>query len=256
MLHPHSILWHYLWAGPNVLLIVLASILIRRGFHRSYPVFVAYALVDPVAQLVVYLSDLSPAIAPSTWWKIFWASLLVESVLKFSLFAELYAHSLTGYSSVARLGKHIIRGLGSVLVLTAAVLAAIAPFDSKFGIISGAHLLRQTIYLVESGLLLFLFLFCAYFKLKVSRPVLGICVGIAVSSCLHLAVLAFVSNGGLSVPQKAQLDFVNMAAFHACVLVWFHYLLVPVRAPSTSAASLPDHNLEVWNRELERLLQR
>ncbi|MGA7358541.1 MAG: hypothetical protein WCF73_18450, partial [Candidatus Sulfotelmatobacter sp.] len=51
------------------------------------------------------------------------------------------------------------------------------------------------------------------------------------------------------------LDFVIMATYHVCVLIWFYYLLVPQRNAATSAVPLPEHNLELWNRELERLLQ-
>jgi hypothetical protein len=46
-----------------------------------------------------------------------------------------------------------------------------------------------------------------------------------------------------------------MAANHVSVLIWFYYLLAPEKITTTSAVPLPEHNLEVWNRELERLLQ-
>jgi hypothetical protein len=51
------------------------------------------------------------------------------------------------------------------------------------------------------------------------------------------------------------LDFLNMATYHVCVLVWCYYLLVPQKLAITSAVLLPEHNLDIWNRELERLLQ-
>jgi hypothetical protein len=40
-----------------------------------------------------------------------------------------------------------------------------------------------------------------------------------------------------------------------CVLIWFYYLLVPEKSSTKSAAPLPEHSLDIWNRELERLLQ-
>jgi hypothetical protein len=63
-----------------------------------------------------------------------------------------------------------------------------------------------------------------------------------------------MANGGL-MDKRHLLDFLNMATYHVCVLIWFYYLLVPEKSVTTSAVSLPEHDLAIWNRELERLLQ-
>jgi hypothetical protein len=46
-----------------------------------------------------------------------------------------------------------------------------------------------------------------------------------------------------------------MVTYHACVLIWFYYLLTPEKRTVHAQPSLPENNLEIWNRELERLLQ-
>jgi hypothetical protein len=51
------------------------------------------------------------------------------------------------------------------------------------------------------------------------------------------------------------LDFLNMATYHVCVLIWFYSLLAPQKSATTSTVLLPENNLDIWNRELERLLQ-
>jgi hypothetical protein len=62
-----------------------------------------------------------------------------------------------------------------------------------------------------------------------------------------------MANGGL--PQSRYLlDFLNMATYHVCVLIWFYYFLVPQKIATTSAVALPENSLDIWNRELERLL--
>ena len=45
-----------------------------------------------------------------------------------------------------------------------------------------------------------------------------------------------------------------MATYHVCVLIWFYYLLVPQKIPAKPVVPLPENNLDVWNRELERLV--
>src|SRR5579859_624614 len=209
MLRAHSLLWHYLWVAPNALLLALGFLLYRRRLHRQYPVFFAFAILGAIEQLTIYAADVTPAIDPKTWWYIFWIGLLVEGILKFGVIGEIFAHVFSAYASVANLSKLLIRGVGVVLVLAAAVAAAFAPQDSRFGIVSGAHLLEQTIYLTESGLLVFIFVFSAYFRLRLKRPVLGIALGLAVSACVHLATWAIAANGRLLDSRRVALDFVN-----------------------------------------------
>jgi hypothetical protein len=255
MFRAHSLLWHYLWVAPNVFLLALGFLLWRRGLHRRFPAFFAFVFLGAASELAVYFADVSPSVSPGTFWRVIWVSLLIEGPLKFAAISEMFAQVFDSYPSLARLGRQLIRAFGVGLVLAAAVAAAYAPKSSPFGIVSGAHLLEQTIYLVECGLLLFIFLFAAYFTLHLSRPVLGIGLGLGVSACVHLASWAIIANGELPNWRREILDFLNMATYHVCVLMWFYYLLVPEKAVVESAVPLPENNLAVWNRELERLLQ-
>jgi hypothetical protein len=170
------------------------------------------------------------------------------------LIAELFGNVFGSYASVASLGKSIVRAVGAVLVLAAVVSAAYAPRDNAHWLISGAHLLEQTIYVIECGLLLFIFVFAAHFRLTWKTAPFGIALGLSISACVHLGTWAVIANGGL-LDTRYLLDFLNMATYHVCVLIWFYYLLIPHRSTAKPATPLPKHNLEVWNRELERLLQ-
>jgi hypothetical protein len=255
MLQAHSLLWHYLFVAPNVLLLVLACFLLRLRFYKLYPAFFAFAVVGAVAELITYAADLAPWVTPKAWWSILWMVVILEGLVKFAVVGELFDHAFHKYAALATLGRTLIRRAGAVFIFASAVAAAFAPPDSRFGIISGVHLLEQAIYLVETGLLVFLFVFAAYFHLRLERAVLGISLGLALSACIHLAVWAVLANGGLSEFRRVQLGFINMAAYHVAVLLWFYYLLVPHQAPVESAVSIPENSLAVWNRELERLLQ-
>lgn len=254
MLQAHSLLWHYLWVAPNVLLFVLAFVLWKRGLGKRFRVLFIFAILSAVSELAVYLADVTPWVTPKLFWRIDWASVLIEGTLKFVLIGEIFAQVFGSYGSLARLGKLLIRAMGVVLVLTAAVAAAYAPQDSLFGIVSGAHLLEQTTYLIECGLLVFIFLFAAYFRLRPARLVFGIALGLAISACVHLATWGIAANGGLPPSRRVILDFLNMGTYHVSVLLWFYYVLVPGPAPVHAAMPLPENNLDVWNRELERLV--
>ena len=255
MLQAHSLLWHYLWVAPNIFFLVLVTLLWRRKLHKQFPVFFAFAVLGSVEQLTLYAADVIPSVSGETFWRVFWAGLLLESVLKFALVGEIFAHVFGAYPAVAKIGKLTMRGVGVTLVFAATVAAAYAPIDNpNYTIISRAHILEQTIFMIECGLLLFIFLFAGYFRLAWSNWDFGIALGLSISACVHLATWAVMANGGL--PERRHLlAFLNMASYHACVLIWFYYLLVPQKIAVKPAVPLPENNLELWNRELERLLQ-
>src|ERR1700728_504904 len=151
MLQAHSLLWHYLWVAPNVLLLILAILTWRRGLQKQFPIFLIFAFVVAIEQLVVYIADIVPAVSPITWWRIFWIGLLTEGLLKFALIGEMFGLVFGLYSSIAKVGKLLISGVGVVLVALAAVVAAYTPKDNIYWIVSGGHVLEQTVYIVECG---------------------------------------------------------------------------------------------------------
>jgi len=254
MLQAHSFLWHYLWLAPHVLQIVLAILIWRRGLHRLFPVFLAYTIFEAVEEFTLYAMDISPSIKGETFWQAFSAGLIVEGLIRFALIGELFLHLLRPWPTLGKLGSQLVRGTGVVLVLVAAVAAAYAPIDNpQYSIISRAHILQQTLYIVECGLVLFLFLFAAHFKLVWNHRTFGIALGLGILSCEHMGAWAVMASGAL-MDKRHLLDFLNMATYHVCVLIWFYYFLIPQKSATTSVVSLPEHNLAVWNQELERLL--
>ena len=230
-------------------------ILWRRGLHRQFPVFFSYLIFGAIEEFTLYGMDVLPAVSVRTWWLAFCTGLIVEGFLRLGVMGELFFHLLRRRPAIAKVGGRLITFAGAVLVLVAALVAAYAPVDDpQFAIASRAHVLQQTLYLIESGLILFLFVFSASFGLAWDKASLGIGLGRGISSSVHLATWAVMANGSFA-QRYYLLDFLNMAAYHICVLIWFFYFLVPQKKRAiTSAVTLPENNLDIWNRELERLI--
>lgn len=256
MFRAHSLLWHYLWVGPSVLLLILGFGLWRLRVHRQHAFFFAFVLLSALEQLTLYFLDILPSVAPLTWWRVFWVGLILESILKFALLGEIFAHLFRPYMAIAALGKRVIGVVGVLLVFASTIAGAFAPVDSLFGIVSGAHLLEQAVYIIECGILVAIFAFSGYFRIAIPSADWGIAVGLSISACVHLATWAVVANSSLPDDTRVVLDFINMATYHVCVLMWLYYFLIPRKVPaSTATMALPENNLALWNRELERLLQ-
>lgn len=254
MLQAHSILWHYLWLGPHILQVILAVFLVRRGLHRVFPVFLTYLLFEAFEEFSLYAMDVLPSVTSEAFWRAFCVGLVLEGLLKFAVVGELFSHLVRSWPAVAKLGNRLVSGAGAGLVLLATLAAAYAPIDNpEFAIVSRAHILQQTLYIIQCGLILVLFLFAAYFRLHWTHQAFGILLGFGILSCQHMASWALTANGHLS-EQRHLLDMLNMATYHGCVLLWFYYLLVPQKIVTQAVVSLPEHSLDLWNRELERLL--
>jgi hypothetical protein len=256
MLQPHSFLWHYLWLGPQFLQAALAVILWRRKVNKQFPVFFAYLIFAAIEQLTLYVMDVLPSVSGTAWWFAFCIALVIEGFIRLGVIGELFFHLLKPRPAIAKVGRQLITFAGAILVLLATVAAAYIPLDThQFAIGYRANILLQTLYMIESGLILFLFLFAAAFSVRWDRPTLGIGLGRGISSSVHLATWAVMANGTF-LDKRYLLDFLNMATYHLCVLIWFYFLLVPQKRTTTSVVPLPENNLAIWNRELERLLQR
>jgi hypothetical protein len=256
MLQAHSLLWNYLWIAPNLVLLVVGVLLWKRGLARHVPAFLAFAIISGLGQLAVYGADLAPFVSVHSFWVLSWAVLLSEALLKFLVVGEVLSRLLVPYPSVSRLGRTLVTGFGAALVLLAGVIAGFAHGeDSPTRLIYGFHLLQQTVFVIELGLVVFLFLFAGYFHLSWDRLSFGILLGLGVSACVQLATWAVVANASPSDHTRTLFDFLNPAAYHLVVLIWLYYVLVPQKEGTKSEVPLPENNLAVWNRELERLLQ-
>ena len=255
MLQAHSWLWNYVWVAPNVFLLALAVFLCKRGAWRQVPAFVAFAFLSAAGDLAVFACDVVPSVTALTFWRVSWLHLLIASLLKFLVIGEIFSRVFSSYPALSKLSRVVVSGFGAALVLAAAWIAAFGGGDSPLRLISGFHLLEQTVFLVECGLIVFLFLLAAYFRLSWDRFAFGVTLGLGISACEQLAAWAVVANASPSSHGRVLLAFLNMATYHAAVLIWIYYLLIPRKVVAKPAIPFPEHNLDLWNRELERLLQ-
>lgn len=255
MLHAHSLLWHYLWLAPDILQLALAFLLCRRGFQKAYPVFFAYLIYEAIETFTLYAVDVLPWTTGESYWRVFWVTLIVGGLVKFAVIGELLRHLTDSRPAIAKAGDVTFACAGLGLTLLAVLIAAYTTPHNPHWLVSGALLLLQATYIVQCGLILLVFLLAAYFRLSWDRTTFGIALGFSIVFCQHLASRAVEVS--FALPENgAVFDLLNMATYHICVLIWCYYLLVPHKKPAISAQTLPENNLAVWNRELERLLQK
>src|SRR5208282_884807 len=198
MLQSHSFLWHYLWVAPQVLQAALAVFLWRRGLHKLFPIFVSYLIFGAIEQFTLYGMDVLPSVSADAFWMAFWVGAVIEGVIKFGVIGELFFHLLRSRAAIAKVGRRLISGTGAAFVLLAVAAAAYTPLVHRNGQVISifrAHILLQSSYVIDCGLVLFLFLFAAYFRLRWEHCSFGIALGLGIVWCEHLAAWALSASG-------------------------------------------------------------
>jgi hypothetical protein len=238
MLHPHSLLWHYLWVGPHALEICLAVLIWQRGLRELSPVFFAYLFCEAAQTFTLYVMGVVLLVSPLAWYSAMFAGTAIQALLKIAVTWEVFCHLTGRRPDAARYGRWLFPCVAALLMAAAALAAAHAPIDRGMPIASRTRILQETHYILASGLWLFTFLFAAYFHLTWNKWDFGIAFGSSVSACVHLGTWAVVVNG-VHLQKPYLLDFLNMTTYHICVLIWFYYLLSPIRTRMAAANSPP-----------------
>lgn len=250
-MYPHSFLWHFLWLAPHILQILIAAIMIRRGLVRDFPIFFAYTVFQVIAEGTLFVLDHSAAISDYQYWYVYWVGLTVSSALRFGILWEIGSSVFSKYPGIAALNRFVFRWAVVVLLFLAITVAARAPEDGTFHIFSRIHVVDLSVNVMQSGLWLLMAGFSAYFRLSWRSFAHGIASGFGIFATVVLATEGTrVWTGWVA---GYAFDFVTMATYNCCALLWLVYAMLPERLLGTPEG-LPVHNLEQWNAELRRLL--
>jgi len=257
------ILYYYLWVAPHVLLGGVLFLMVRRQVHRQFPMFFLYATWEISQFDVLFAIHLSNFHFGAGYQRAYLVGLALSTAIRFEVIYELFRHFFHRYPALTGPGRFLFRGT-TVLLLVIAVGLAISAPGSAADQISHAttysslkatpFALDRAVTILQCGLLMSLFVFSRYFALSWRSNAFGIALGLGAFASVELATSAmrlyFSSN-----TFNTFFDFSNMATYHFCVLVWMFYLLAPERKPHYALQPLPEDDLEIWNRELQRLIQ-
>jgi hypothetical protein len=258
---PLRLLWYYLWVAPHVLQGIILFAMIRRGLHRQFPMFFLYtgfeilqsALLLAVSQFVSYFG--------TVYFQVYAVGLALSTAIRFGVIHELFYHFFQLYPALSEAGRFLFRAATLVLLLVAIGLAVSAPGNVPDHVIKEATYfsLRTTTFasdravsVLQFGLLISLFLFSRYFALSWRSPAFGIALGLGTFASAELATTALRLYVAAS---NRVFDLAAMGIYHLCVVVWILYVALAKREPQFTLKTLPGYDLEIWNRELQRLLQ-
>jgi len=246
------IFWYYLWIAPHVLQGIILFAMVRRRLYRQFPMFLLYIGFEAWQFGVLWTTSLSHLHFGGGYFHVYSVGLVLSAAIRFAVIGELFGQLLARYPALTGPGRSLLRGATAVLLLVALGLAASAPGNSADFLLNVTYALDRVASILQSGLLISIFVFSSYFALSWRSQAFGIALGLGILSSVELAMSAVRLYGVIS---GTVFDFVVMGTYHCCVVIWILYLARPEPVRSQTLHPLPEHNLDIWNQELQRLLQ-
>jgi hypothetical protein len=224
--------------------------LCRGRYDRNHPLFLAYVAYELLQFPVILYLIFAESISPQTYLSLTTLLLAGSVFLRFGVIYELFRDLAKTYTSLARFSRFAFRSLMAILLLIAVGLVAFSwPGNLHELNLFKTFVLDRAVNLLQLGMLLGLFGIAKFFGLSWRKHVFGITLGFAIYLSVQLMATAIQAEWGYF----KVFDYITMATFHASVLVWLLYVLVP--EPQTALTSVPDSaEVTAWNREVERLL--
>ncbi len=240
----------YLLVVPHALLLVVLVALLRRQLYRQFPVFLTYVIEELVQAAVM----IPLVIASSTVGKRlavpYSVFLAITTALRFGVIYEIFTYIFRDRIALKDFGKPLFRFVSVGLLAVALIFTAYAGTNTHESMFI-VYLFDRAASILQSGLLVSLFMFSAQIGLSWRSQAFGIALGIGIVAAVNLAASAIWYETGYA--HSVAVNYFVMGTYHACVLIWIFYLFAPER--SYAPAALPQHDLETWNLELERLLK-
>jgi hypothetical protein len=103
-------------------------------------------------------------------------------------------------------------------------------------------------------MVLALFIFARALRVSWHSWVAGVALGFGVSASIDLVSAALRAQ--LGERAFSVVDLTQMAAFHVCVVIWLVSLFLADRTPPFPDGKVKISDLELWDQELQRMVQR
>lgn len=251
----YGLLFNYLWIAPHVFQAVLCVILLRRRLVADYPAFFSYTVWECIQVVVLLALYRYRGITDDQYMEIYLAGGCVSSLLRFAVVYEVFKHVYRDYASLSKLGQILYRSSAVILILTSVILVAWTTNDTHNHVAIWVNIIDRMVSVIQCGLLVVLFASSRVLGLSWRNLSFGIALGLGLFASVQLAVAAARAAYGPGA-MVIFFNYLTMATYHVCVLIWMSYAWAPERYAQFAPATLRDNALQSWNLALKRVLER
>ena len=246
----------YLWIAPHLLLALCLAGLLRKQAYKAFPIFFSYVVFEEAlfaTLMVFYLLVLRSLASLTTYRWVLVIGTAVAAMLQLATLYEIANTLILKQWSLARVLRPLLRWAAALFLLIAGATSGLFSQNGMQRVMNVFQVLNFSFSVINLGLLAVLILFTRAFVVSWKSLPAGVALGFGISSSVEMIASTLISVLGKT--NYVNLDYLRMAAYHACVLVWLVYTFRGDRAPQFTSQRLQRSDLEAWNQEMQRMVE-
>ena len=247
----------YMFIAAHVVLAACVVVLLRKQSWKQYPVFFAYVILQLVSFLVAYTLDhllLRSLISGTTYrWVSVYAD-VISTAVELAVLYEIANKLILSRSVLGATLRPLLRWSGAVLLLIAAAVSVFVANPGLDRVLNVFEMLNFASHLITVGILFVLLVFSHALQVPWRSLSAGLALGFGIASGSEMASSALVS--ALGPRSLLPADVIRVSAWLLSTTVWLVYILLPDRAVALSLIRLGKSEIEFWDHELQRMVER
>lgn len=222
-------LYYALWIAHPLLQVGIAAAMLRRQLHRKFIYFFAYIVAQILAFSVIF---------PTYWhnysayFYVYWFSNAISAILGFKVIHEVFLDVFRPFHTLRDLGTVLFKWAGLVMLLVAGVVSISTSSDEIAPWMQAIITTQRCVRIVQVGMVLFLLFFARYLGVSRRQQSFGIALGFGSFATVELGLIASWVGDHLG---NVSMNFINMAAYNATLIIWLGYALA--KSPARDAAA-------------------
>lgn len=237
------------WVATLCLQATLAAVLLLKRMWLKFRVFMIYALANLVLGVACYITFQLGS--PFAYFVIYWITEATSLFLGLAVVCEIFIHLFRPYPGLRKLAATVFRCAVVFLLVLGVIVIYKQPVGEHYPVGAGLLSMEQAARILETGLLLFLFLFASAFGLHWRQYVFGIALGLGIFVTVELVAITMRVQFGIAA--NSIFNIVRTVSYNSSLFIWIAYILAPELA--TQPCEMPKRaQLEQWNKAVMELI--
>src|SRR6266496_1654323 len=219
-----KVLYYTLWIAHPVLEAGIATLMLRRGLHRSFKFFFGYILIQLVTFAVLFPANWH---SYSAMFYLYWACDALSVAFGFAVIHEVFVDVFRAFHTLRDLGTVLFKWAGLVMLLVAGVVSVSTNSSQVAPWMQAIITSQRCVRIIQVGMVMFLLFFAHYVGVSRKQHSFGIALGFGSFAMIELILISSWVGNHLNGPW---MSIVNMLAYNGSMVLWLGYMAV--RRPS------------------------
>src|SRR5436309_15845990 len=209
-----KVLYYTLWIAHPVLEAGIATLMLRRGLHRSFKFFFGYILIQLFTFAVLFPANWH---SYSAMFYLYWACDALSVAFGFAVIHEVFVDVFRPFHTLRDLGTVLFKWAGLVMLLVAGVVSVSTSSSEIAAWVQAIVTSQRCVRIIQVGMVLFLLFFAHYLGVSRRQHSFGIALGFGAFSTIELGLICSWVGNHLS---GVTISMVNMSVYNLTLFLW------------------------------------